>query len=118
MPFVLVIGHDQTTVELLYAALAREGYRVESALAVQAVVVARRLQPELILLLVSPLQPDTVQVSRQLQAEPATTAIPIVGMTSAMNRDQIPGLITDDLLQMPVHLTTLYSTVARWVQAA
>jgi len=91
---ILVVDDDPEIVNLFAYALRRAGYQVEGVLDGRAALErARQAPPDLILLDVMMPGIDGYEVARQLRAEAATAAIPIVMLTArALIADQVEGL--------------------------
>lgn len=91
---ILVVDDDPEIVNLFAYALRRAGYQVEGALDGQtALERARQAPPDLIVLDVMMPGVNGYEVARQLRAEAATAAIPIVMLTArALIADQVEGL--------------------------
>jgi len=80
---VLAIDDDPMAVELIEAVLAPEGYRVLKASGgEEGVELARRERPALVILDLMMPEVDGFAVVERLRADPATSAIPIVILTS------------------------------------
>jgi CheY-like chemotaxis protein len=115
-PLILVVDDDALQVELLRDMLELRGYRVAEAAGGDAMAVARREGPDLILL--DMLMPDVGggEVCAQLRAEPGTAAIPIVALSASAQRLADATLPVNDRMLKPFDLDDLYATVARWVK--
>lgn len=114
---VLVIDDDPNVVALVTQALEDEGYAVLHAVDGEALAVARRAQPTLILLDMQMPGMDGVTVSRALRRDPRTAHIPIVVMTAQHAPEHMAVQAqADDLLPKPFDLTDLYTTVMAWTQ--
>jgi CheY-like chemotaxis protein len=80
---ILAIDDDPLAVELIEAVLASEGYTVLKATGGEAgVELARQAQPALVILDLMMPEVDGFAVIERLRADPATSAIPIVVLTS------------------------------------
>jgi CheY-like chemotaxis protein len=112
-PLVLVVGDDRPDVDGLRQALEDEGYRVESVRSTSALAVARRVQPQLILLDLSPPGTNGKKACTRLRANAATRAIPLVAV-SASRPEEYDDIAVDDRLSKPYSRGDLYTTVARW----
>lgn len=118
-PTVLVIDDDPSIVDVLCDALEDAGYRVLCALGEAALALARREQPDVILLDVMMPGMDGVEVSHHLRADPNIAAIPIIAMSAhAHLRQSGPLMQADEQLSKPFDLQRLYAVVARWIDAA
>ncbi len=87
---ILVVEDDEDNQEIAKLILEREGYRVD--LAATSAEVRRRIsahRPDLILMDVRLGSEDGLEVARELKADPATAAIPIVALTAMGASDQL-----------------------------
>ncbi|HKW06211.1 MAG TPA: response regulator [Candidatus Dormibacteraeota bacterium] len=87
---ILVVEDNETNQILVRAVLELDGYRVEVAgSADEAWKAARELTPDLILMDVQLPGQDGLSLTRDLKADPATAAIPVVALTAhAMSGDR------------------------------
>jgi CheY-like chemotaxis protein len=112
---VLVVEDDRATSRLLNAALTDEGYAVELAVDGEALDVACRRQPAVVLLDLQMPGMDGAEVSRRLRRDPATANIPIVLMSDSdhlqMTASRLP---VNDRLAKPFDLDRLYAIIAKW----
>ncbi len=114
---VLVVDDDIAIAGMIREVLEMEGHRVLHAVDGESLRIALIEQPHLILLDINMPGMDGPEVSRRLRAEPATTHIPIVVMSSHVARGTIPPEMPhDDRLSKPFALDVLVATVARWVR--
>ena len=115
---ILVVDDDPGVVEMVISALEYVGYNAAGAVDGEAVTLARRLRPALILLDMRMPHMDGAEVSKRLRADPRTAHIPIVVM-SAEDRVRGNGLPRpfDGALPKPFDVSQLYATVQRWVTA-
>jgi CheY-like chemotaxis protein len=80
---ILVVEDNEDNQEIARISLEREGYRVD--LAATSAEVRQRIsahRPDLILMDVRLGSEDGLEVARELKADPATAAIPIVALTA------------------------------------
>lgn len=116
---VLVVDDDQAILDMVKEALEDEGYRVLTAIDGEALDLAARHQPAVILLDVRMPEMDGIAVTMHLRANPQTAAIPIV-LSSAQDRlSALPAdLPVDDRLPKPYNLTDLYDKIEYWAQSS
>jgi len=91
---ILIVEDNDANLLLVQAALHRVGYRVEVARdAVQALDWLRGAKPGLILMDIQLPEVDGLALTRQLKADAATAAIPVVALTAyAMADDRREAL--------------------------
>ncbi|MCC7110121.1 MAG: response regulator [Deltaproteobacteria bacterium] len=120
-PLVLVIDDHDLNRELARSLLERAGYRVSLAEdGAQGVAAARAERPNLILMDLAMPGVDGYAATRQLKADPATAAIPIVALTAlAMRGDENKALAAgvDAYLTKPIERVALEQTLARLLGA-
>jgi CheY-like chemotaxis protein len=89
-PLILVVDDNDAGLLLACSVLELDGYRVDSAGTAQEVLeCVKTRRPDLILMDVQLPGQDGLSLTRQLKADPATAAIPIVALTAhAMAGDQ------------------------------
>jgi len=94
MTTILVVDDEAPIVELVRFTLEDADVRVvEASDGAEALVLARRIKPDLILLDVHMPRLDGLEVCRQLRREPALARTPIVMLTAAGQRaDRANGL--------------------------
>lgn len=87
---ILVVEDNETNQILVRAVLELDGYRVEVAgSADEAWTAVRDVAPDLILMDVQLPGQDGLSLTRELKADPATAAIPVVALTAhAMSGDR------------------------------
>jgi PAS domain S-box-containing protein len=113
---VLVIDDDQRARELLTRALEGDGYSVVTASdGEQGIQLARSLQPSLITLDIIMPGTDGWSVLAQLKADPETSAIPVVMLSIASDREMGFMLGAVESLTKPVDRATLRALVHRHV---
>ena len=110
---VLVVDDDPALTTLLKEALEDQGYEVCPAAAAAAPLVAREMQPDVILLDYAMPGMDGAHISRHLRGDPRTAAIPIVLMSGHAPTAR-PRLPVDEELSKPFDLDALFATVACW----
>lgn len=94
-PVVLVVEDDDVTRAFYESTLLAAGYIVESAQGgVEAVVIARRTRPAVIVLdLVMP-QPDGWEAAQTLKSAPATSGAWLIAVTGRSTREDIDRAYT------------------------
>jgi CheY-like chemotaxis protein len=117
MKRVLVVDDKATSRELIRTVLESTGYTVaEAGDGQEAVRVAQRVEPDLILLDLQMPALDGFGALEQLRADPRFADLPIVALTaSAMQGDREKALAAGftSYLSKPVTLTTLRAELAR-----
>jgi len=87
---VLVVDDTQRDRDLLSAVLEREGYEVLPAVdGAQALDLAARMKPALILLDILLPGMDGLEICRRLKADPATAGVPVIFLTGQSGSGQI-----------------------------
>lgn len=117
---VLVVDDILANVKLLQAKLTAEYFEVITAMnGAEALEVAQRAMPDIVLLDVMMPGMDGFEVCRRLKANPATLHIPVI-MVTALDQpsDRINGLEAgaDDFLTKPVNDTALFARVKSLVR--
>ena len=117
-PLILVVNDEPEVLGLLQAALAREGYRVVAAVSgAEALDLARKIEPDLIISDVVMPGMDGIELCRRLKADAPTASAPVL-LASARRKgagDDLIGLAAgaDDYLEMPFRRQELLVKVAR-----
>lgn len=112
---VLVVEDDRAISRLLTTALTDEGYAVAHAVGGEALDVACRRQPAVVLLDLHIPGMGGAEMSRRLRSDPATAGIPIVLMSDSDHpRMTAARLPVNDRLAKPFDLDRLYAIIARW----
>lgn len=105
---VLVVEDDPAIREMVARALDDQGYRTLTAVDGASVAVAQSQQPDVILLDLLMPGMDGPAVSAALKANPATAAIPIVGMSTSSDVRRISAAMqADAVLAKPFELDDL-----------
>lgn len=111
MPRILLVEDNEMNRDMLSRRLQRKGYEVLLAVdGAEGVAKARAEMPELILMDVSLPVLDGLEATRQLKADPATSAIPILALTAhATDDDRAKALAAgcDDYDTKPIELPRL-----------
>jgi two-component system, cell cycle response regulator DivK len=115
MAKILLVEDNEMNRDMLSRRLQRRGHDVVVAVdGAQGLEVARRETPGLILMDMSLPGIDGWEASRQLKADPVTSAIPIIALTAhAMSNDRERALEAgcDDYDTKPVELPRLLSKI-------
>ena len=119
MPKLLLAEDNELNRDMLSRRLQRRGYEVVVAPdGAQAIAMAKRETPDLILMDLSLPVVDGWEATRQLKADPATRAIPIVALTAhAMAGEEARARSAgcDDFDTKPVDLTRLLGKICSWL---
>ncbi|MET1084317.1 MAG: response regulator, partial [Burkholderiales bacterium] len=114
-PRIMVVDDTPANVRMLKARLAREGYEVIAAHdGEQALAVARKERPDLILLEIMMPKIDGIEVCRRLKGDPSFPFTPIIMITALSDsKDVVAGLEAggDDYLAKPVDQQALSARV-------
>ncbi len=110
---VLIVDDDLDTLRLVGLMLQRQGYQIIAASnGPQALVLAEKEQPQLILLDIMMPEMDGYEVARRLRANPKTTAIPIIMFTAKSQvEDKVMGYEAgaDDYITKPTQPRELFA---------
>jgi two-component system cell cycle response regulator DivK len=119
---VLIVEDDEVNLKLARSVLQASGYEVlEAITGEQGVSLARQAQPDLVLMDIQLPGIDGIEAFRQLRADSATRAIPVIAVTastSPADRVAIRAAGFDAFLAKPVKLTELVDTVRRVLDGA
>jgi two-component system cell cycle response regulator DivK len=114
---VLVVEDNEMNMKLLRDVLAASGYRtLEARTGAQAVELAKRHIPEVVLMDVQLPDVDGVEALRRIRADARTAFVPVVAVTAqAMGGDRERFLRAgfDGYLPKPVDVTELLGVVRR-----
>ncbi len=117
---LLLVEDNDMNRDMLSRRLARRGYHVVMAIdGQQGIDEARRLAPDLVLMDMSLPVKDGWTATAELKADPATRAIPIIGLTAhAMSGDRERALQAgcDDYDTKPVELDRLLEKIEKLLQ--
>ncbi|MBN9399371.1 MAG: response regulator transcription factor ['Candidatus Kapabacteria' thiocyanatum] len=112
---ILIVDDEQDIVDLISYNLSKEGYRVFTATnGTQAVELAEKAQPDLIILDIMMPGMDGFEVCRTLRQHPTTQTTSIMFLTAKSGEiDQILGLElgADDYIQKPISPRVLLARV-------
>ncbi|WP_242024378.1 response regulator [Trichocoleus sp. FACHB-591] len=116
-PLILVVDDDEDSLLLLSQILKVFGFACINTLQGQTVLnLAKRYQPDLILLDVVLRDISGVEVIQQLKQHPQTQAIPVIAVTALArveDREQILQLGWDDYISKPYTLEGLEGLIYR-----
>jgi len=108
---ILCVDDEPSIREILYHVLKEEGYQVLTASDGQeALAVAAKEQPDLVLLDIMMPNLDGMETCRRLRAQPATRDLRVIILTAYDMRERLEQAITagaDDFLGKPIDLTEL-----------
>ena len=111
MPRILLVDDEELNVDMLKRRLERRGYEVLVATnGEEAIAQARAGSPELILMDVKMPVMDGYEATRQIKADPALRAIPIIALTAqAMQDDRDKALAAgaDEYETKPINFKQL-----------
>ena len=114
-PRILAVDDMPENLEILRVRLEANGYEVVTAAdGEEGLVVARNMMPDLILLDIMMPKRDGISVVRELKADPALRAIPVILVTAKSDtRDVVEGLDAggDDFLSKPFEHSALLARV-------
>jgi CheY-like chemotaxis protein/two-component sensor histidine kinase len=114
LPLVLVIDDDPTIHDLMRRMLAREGFRIQSALnGDEGVRLARQLQPAIITLDVMMPGHDGWWALSRLKSDPATADIPVIMLTIVDNKNMGFSLGATDYLTKPINRERLINVLKK-----
>lgn len=114
---VLLVEDNPLNLELAAEVLRAAGFRiVEATTALAGLDLARRLQPELVLLDIRLPDLDGLETMRRLRRDPLTAGIPVVALTAqAMqgDREMAEAAGFDGYITKPINTRTLAGEVRR-----
>lgn len=115
MPRILIVEDNEMSRDMLGRRLERRGYHIQFAHdGEQAITVAQRERPDLILMDMSLPLVDGWQATRQLKAATTTAAIPVIALTAhvmAGDREKALAAGCDDYEPKPVDLNRLLDKI-------
>lgn len=119
---ILVVDDNEGGLLLATAVLQREGFRVDSASSSEEVLERLSVRaPDLILMDVQLPGQDGLSLTRQLKADPARAAIPIVALTAhamASDREQAIAAGCIGYISKPIETRTLGDLVRGFLAEA
>lgn len=116
----LLLVEDNEDNRIIYSTVLRHlGYVViEAQDGVQAVELARRAQPDLILMDISIPRMDGWEATRILRGDPTTRAIPIIALTAhalSDDRERAAEVGFTSYLAKPIEPRAVVAEVRRWI---
>jgi two-component system, cell cycle response regulator DivK len=115
MAKILIVEDNEMNRDMLSRRLARRGYQIVMAVdGAGGIAAAIAENPDLILMDMSLPVVDGWEATRRLKAEPATRAIPVIGLTAhamAGDRDKVIAAGCDDYDTKPVELPRLLQKI-------
>ncbi len=118
---ILVVEDNEANQLLASSVLERAGYRIALASdSLQAREVIRRREPDLILMDIQLPGQDGLDFTRELKADPATAAIPVVALTAlAMPGDRERSLEAgcSGYISKPIDTRTLATEIQKYLAA-
>lgn len=115
MPKILLVEDNEMNRDMLSRRLEKRGYALTIAIdGGQGVALAQSTLPDLILMDMSLPVLDGWEATRQLKANPATAAIPVIALTAhAMDSDRQKAIAAgcDDFDTKPVELARLLGKI-------
>jgi CheY-like chemotaxis protein len=122
MSRILIVDDNPTNLKLVAFLVKAQGYDVDTASdAAGALAAIAAHRPTVILMDLQLPGIDGLELTRQLKADPATRAIPVVALTAyAMKGDQEKALAAgcDDYVTKPIDTRTLPGLIAQHVARA
>jgi CheY-like chemotaxis protein len=120
-PLVLVVDDNEAGLLLARSVLELDGFRVDSASSSEEVLKSLKVRaPDLILMDVQLPGQNGLALTRQLKADPATAAIPIVALTAnAMTGDREQALAAgcSGYISKPINTRTLRAQLREFLPA-
>lgn len=114
---ILLIEDDRDSRYVYGTALRRAGYEVmEATDGAEGILLARRHQPNLIVMDLGLPQVDGWSATATLKSDPATSDIPVVAVTvhvQAIERERARGVGCDSFLDKPCSPTRLVGEITR-----
>jgi CheY-like chemotaxis protein len=121
MPRILLVDDEELNVDMLKRRLEKRGYEVLIATnGEEAVAQARAGRPELILMDVKMPVMDGHEATRQIKADPALKAIPVIALTAqAMQDDRDKALAAgaDEYETKPINFNQLTAKIETMLKA-
>jgi CheY-like chemotaxis protein len=120
-PLILVVDDNDAGQLLVSTVLQLEGFEIEGAGSAKEVLEClRRRTPDLILMDVQLPGQDGLALTRQLKADPATAAIPIIALTAyamAGDREQALAAGCAGYITKPIDTRNLGAQIRRFLSA-
>jgi CheY-like chemotaxis protein len=112
---ILIVEDNEKNRKLVRDALQFKGYRtIETETGEDGVRLAREHAPALVLMDIQLPGIDGIQALRQLRADPATSAIPVIAVTASVmmqDRQKIMAAGFDGFQGKPISVKELFETV-------
>ena len=122
MSVVLIIEDNEMNMKLARDLLGAKGYEtLEAITGEEGVKLAREKKPDLVLMDIQLPGINGIDALRQLRADPATAAIPVVAFTASVtptDRSQITAAGFEGFLSKPIVMREFLDTVKRVLEAA
>lgn len=114
-PRILVVDDDPSILGVIDDVLSEAGYVVIRGTSVEALALARRMQPAAILLDITMPEIDGVQIRRHLRDDPRTARIPVIAFSASHNlRLHAAEMEADDYLVKPFEVEELLLRIEKW----
>jgi two-component system cell cycle response regulator DivK len=114
---VLLVEDNQDNQDLMKFLLERAGYQVFTANnGLEALAVARRENPDVVLMDLSMPEMDGWTAAREMKKDPGLTNIPLIAVTAHTlpgDRRRVLDLGFDDYISKPINVYTFGSAVAK-----
>lgn len=121
MSLILIVEDNDKNMKLVRDVLQAKGYQTaEAVTAEEGLVLARRLNPDAILMDIQLPGMSGLEALAVLRADPATAAIPVVAITaSVMDQDRVKILAAgfDGYISKPISLKPFLETVRAAVES-
>lgn len=121
-PQILLVEDNEMNRDMLSRRLIRKGFEVQAAVdGQQALDMAAQIRPAVILMDMSLPVLDGWEATRRLKADPATQAIPVIGLTAhamAGDREKCLQAGCDDYDTKPIDLPRLLEKIAAQLKRA
>ena len=115
MPKILLIEDNELNRDMLSRRLLKRGYEVVIAVdGVEGVAMVQSERPDLVIMDMSLPQKDGWEATADIKADPATRAIPVIGLSAhamAGDRDKAMAAGCDDYDTKPVDLPRLLGKI-------
>lgn len=116
MPKILIVEDEKSTTFLLKQALSAAGHAVSTATnGEMAVAAAKTRQPDLVIMDMSLPKMDGWEATRRIKADPATSHIPVLGVSSAStgaDRDEAYNAGCAGYMTKPIEVPLLINRIA------
>ena len=120
MSTILIVEDNEKNIKLARDVLQAKGYAtLEAVTGEEGVRMAKESKPDLVLMDIQLPGIDGIEALRQIRAEPALAAIPVVAFTASVtpaDRSQIQAAGFDGFLPKPINLKEFLETVKALLQ--